>query len=125
MTQALAPCPTCSRHVQTSEATCPFCKATLPQLTALPGLGPKQRLTRAAALAFTTSLAVAGCSAGVPLPGGGDGGALTGEGGTTGNDSGTHDGGGTDANVPFDSGGNLPPYGLPAYGLPPQDAGKD
>ena len=120
MSQALAPCPSCSRHVQTSETTCPFCKNALPTLTAIPGA--TRRLTRAAAYAFTASIAVAGCSSGVALPGG--------DGGTT--EEGPNDSGGTprDSGVKKDSGviirddgGSQPPYGVPAYGGPAFDSG--
>lgn len=118
MTQALAPCPSCSRHVEIREKACPFCKSELPgTLSAIPGA--THRLTRAAAYAFTASLAVAGCSAGIAAPttdGGTDEGGST-SGGTSG---GTSDSGKKDGAIPdFDSGGVQPPYGAPAYGGPP------
>jgi hypothetical protein len=118
MSQSLAPCPSCSRHVNTNEPSCPFCKSALPALVAIPGAS--QRLGRAAAFAFSASLAVAGCTAGVSAP--------TGDGGTG---NGTNDGGGTQdgatrtdggfpvkdgSTTPPDDGGIQPPYGAPAYG---------
>jgi hypothetical protein len=120
MTHSLAPCPSCSRHVRTSEASCPFCKAALApgELAASVIPAASTRLTRAAAFAFTASLAVAGCTGGSTLDT--DGGT---EGGT---DGGTKaDSSAKDASVP-DEGGIAPPYGVPAYGAPaPFDAGGD
>lgn len=121
---SLAPCPSCARHVKTSEKSCPFCKGALPELTPIPGA--THRLGRAAAFAFTASLTVAGCSAGI-APVGGDGGS---------DEGGAGDGGSNDASTVFDSaprkdgstpqddGGNQPPYGAPAYGAPAVDSGK-
>lgn len=104
MVSSLAPCPSCSRHVKTSEGRCPFCRGALSEAfagTAVPG--PTQRLSRAAAFAFTASLAVTGCGSQivtVPAPakdaGAGDGAAL-------------------------DSGASSPAYG----GSVPIDAGYD
>jgi len=124
MTQALAPCPSCSRHVRTSETSCPFCKTVLAagalSASAIPGT--PTRLSRAAAFAFTASLTVAGCTAGSSL--GLDGGtddASTPDGGTK-TDSGKNDA----APPPPDEGGIAPPYGAPAYGQPPPfDSGTD
>ncbi len=120
MSQSLAPCPSCSRHVRVSEESCPFCKAAL----APDGLAAKvvpaatSRLSRAAAFAFTASVAVVGCTAGSSL--GLDGGA---EGGTedasTPKDSGKKESGFQDDAGQPDEGGFAPPYGVPAYGLPP------
>jgi hypothetical protein len=64
---ALLPCPSCARHVRSTEPACPFCGAAVafshrkrpPKL---------RRLTRAAAWAFGASLSVAGCNREV-LPG--------------------------------------------------------
>ena len=122
MTQAFAPCPSCSRHVKTSEASCPFCKSSLAagSLVAIPGLaggGTQKRLTRAAAYAFTASLAVAGCTSGIaPAGDGGSDGAVP--------EGGAGDGGRNDGSIQ-DEGGIAPPYGAPAYGQPPPfDSGK-
>ena len=116
MTQALAPCPSCSRHVNTTEQHCPFCKSALGTLTAIPGT--THRLGRAAAFAFTASLAVAGCTSGV---------LAEGDGGTSGGhpEGSAGDGAGTKDAIAVDTGGFAPPYGVPAYGLPPTDAGRN
>jgi hypothetical protein len=108
----LAPCPSCSRHVKTSETACPFCKAAIAPGAAVAIPGPPRRLSRAAAYAFTASLAIAGCEGGTAQIG--DAGT-TDEGGS-GGEGGTRDGG-TDA--PPDNGNIQPPYGAPAYGAPP------
>jgi hypothetical protein len=143
MTQSLAPCPSCSRHVNISETRCPFCKSALPALAAIPASAPTQRLTRAAAFAFTASLAVAACggitdgSDGGSDDGGGDDGSTAGDGSATdsgkkdatagGDGSTAADGSATDAGkkdaAPADDGSIQPPYGVPAYGLPPMDSG--
>jgi hypothetical protein len=115
MYQPLAPCPACSRHVKTTERTCPFCRGTLPDSIADAALpGAPSRMARAAAFAFTASLAVTGavaasttgCTSGVSAPIGGDAAAK-------------------DGSSPNDDGGNQPIYGAPAYGEPPVDAGPD
>lgn len=63
MSASLVPCPSCSRHVRVGDARCPFCASALPNSLAQRVIpGTTQRLTRAAAFAFTASLAVAGCS---------------------------------------------------------------
>lgn len=114
---SLAPCPSCSRHVKTTEASCPFCKAALGERTVASVPIVKHRMTRAAAYAFGASLAVSGC-AGTTL--------TTGDGGTE--EGGAGDGGGTDGgtkDAPFDQGNIQPPYGAPAYGAVPIDSGKD
>lgn len=124
MTQALAPCPSCSRHIKTTERTCPFCKGALSESIADAALpGATSRITRAAAFAFTTTLAVAGaavgsegCTSGTPV--------------TTGDAS-------DDGSALAPDGNFQPPYGsVPidasqadtgglsaAYGGPPIDAG--
>jgi hypothetical protein len=54
----LVPCPSCARHVRTTEERCPFCAAAVPgDVAAVPA--PTQRLSRAATYAFAT-LAAAG-----------------------------------------------------------------
>ncbi len=111
MYEPLAPCPSCSRHVRTAETSCPFCKSALPDTMATLAVpGAPQRLSRAAAFAFTASLAVTGC--------GGTSSPVVG-------DSGTGDGSTRDAakDGPADDGGNVALYGEPAYGQPFIDAG--
>lgn len=125
---SLAPCPSCARHVKTSEKSCPFCKSALPESLADSAIpGATHRLGRAAAFAFTASLTVAGCSAGI-APVGGDGGSGD-EGGA--GDSGSNDSSTVfdsapkkDGSTPQDDGGVQPPYGAPAYGAPAVDSGK-
>lgn len=114
MYQPLAPCPACSRHVKTTERICPFCKGALPESIADAALpGATSRLSRAAAFAFASSLAVVGASAGctsgtAPLSG----------------DAAANDGSPSDGS-PNDEGGQQPVYGAPAYGGPFVDSGPD
>jgi len=114
---SLAPCPSCSRHVKMTEASCPFCKTELAAQTAVQVPIVKHRMTRAAAYAFGASLVVAGCSSGTVFTGA-DGGE---EGGTEG---GSRDSGVT-KDGPSDEGNIQPPYGAPAYGAVPIDSGRD
>jgi hypothetical protein len=53
----LIACPSCSRHVRTSESACPFCKGELPaSFASLPApRPPSERLSRAALYAFGAS----------------------------------------------------------------------
>ena len=123
MTQALAPCPSCSRHVRSSETSCPFCKAALaPEaLAARTVPGTANRLSRAAAFAFTASVTVVGCTAGSSL--GLDGGA---DDASASRDAKKESGFQTDSGVVEEEGGFAPPYGAPAYGQPPPfDSGAD
>ena len=65
----LLPCPGCSRHVRAGERECPFCLASLAELSRAPApRAPTARLGRAATFAFgaavATSVQVAGCSDG-------------------------------------------------------------
>lgn len=60
---ALVPCPSCRRHVRVAESACPFCRSALPSTLANSAVpAATQRLTRAAAFAFTATLALTGCS---------------------------------------------------------------
>ena len=60
----LHPCPSCARHVRTSEPTCPFCASALSLAGVPPRAVPTQRLGRAATWAFATLVASGGaCSA--------------------------------------------------------------
>ena len=80
----LAPCPSCNRHVDVGENTCPFCTATLSvsfraQQAPAP---PRGRLSRVAMMAAgATLMGAAACSAtltapdGSPAPTGGAAGA--------------------------------------------------
>lgn len=63
MTDALAPCPSCSRHVRASSGRCPFCGAALPDdLAARVAPAPSQRLSRAALAVFGAALAAGACN---------------------------------------------------------------
>lgn len=125
MSSSLSPCPSCSRHVRASEASCPFCQALLAPSdgaarSPAASMAAAPRLSRAAAYALGASLAVAGCSTTTdPNPR---------DGGTTPDAAGSTDGGvdaATDGSAGPDDGGNIqPPYGAPAYGAPPVDGGR-
>ena len=59
---ALAPCPSCSRHIRVEESRCPFCAAAVSGLTPTgfdPSLAPAR--VRAAFLAFSASMAIGAC----------------------------------------------------------------
>jgi hypothetical protein len=60
----LVVCPSCSRHVRTSEAACPFCAKAIPAgLVPVPH-GPRRQYVgkNATALALASALAASGCS---------------------------------------------------------------
>lgn len=60
--KSLVPCPSCQRHVRASEHACPFCQSALPAALADGAIpAASQRMKRAAAFAFTATLALAGC----------------------------------------------------------------
>src|SRR5687768_7588143 len=106
MYRPLCPCPACARHVLSTERACPFCGAAMPaDFSARVRPEMPRRLSRAAAFALGTTLALGGCSDTV-----------------TGTDSG-NDAAPTDAasDVSGDEGGIAPLYGDP----PPRDAGAD
>jgi len=113
MYQPLAPCPACSRHIKTTERICPFCNGAVPETIAESALpGASSRLSRAAAFAFTASLAVTGaaavttgCTSGSTLTSG-DASADSGKDGS-----------------PDDEGGIQPAYGAIAVDSGPDDAG--
>ena len=134
MASSLVPCPSCARHVRATERACPFCRSALSaSLGAKVIPGATQRLSRAAAFTFATTLAATGCltlkSDGVDastadLGSPADTGATTDRGTDTGatTDTGTTPDTGVrpDAGVPNDDGGFLA-----MYGGPPQDSGVD
>lgn len=150
MSASLVPCPSCARHVRVTDARCPFCTSALPASLAQRAVpNTTQRLSRAAAFAFTASLAVAGCSSS-PTPGTD---ASTSDSVSTDRGNGTEAAVpsdvvsatdtpvATDSGAPQDNGGAMPLYGAPAdvvippadvqdagavaplYGGPPVDAG--
>ncbi len=56
----LIPCPHCDRHVRSQETSCPFCRAALPVIAAVPVSRALLRSpSRAAAFALRTALVVA------------------------------------------------------------------
>lgn len=98
MPKFLIPCADCARHVQSSDAECPFCGAALSSANTVPKASPPRGVSRAAAIAFGATLVVA-CSGGTDPTPGGDGGA--------------------DSNTSSTSSTSS------AYGGPPIDAGLD
>ena len=62
MLSTLTPCPSCVRHVRTTEKSCPFCMSALPVFALPDAKEPTERLSRAAALAFAASVAITGCT---------------------------------------------------------------
>lgn len=114
MYQPLAPCPACSRHIKTTERTCPFCKGAVPETIAESALpGASSRLSRAAAFAFTASIAVTGAAA-----------AVTGcvSGSTLDSGDASADGASKDGS-PSDDGGLQAAYGAIAIDSGPDDSG--
>jgi hypothetical protein len=66
MSPHLRPCPSCQRHLRTSETACPFCGSQVPaalRAARRPSL-PRQRMSRAALVAFSLAGAPA-CEDGV------------------------------------------------------------
>ncbi|HEY7374716.1 MAG TPA: hypothetical protein VIF57_21305 [Polyangia bacterium] len=61
----LAPCPACQRHIASSETTCPFCAAALPEsFRCQPARAlPPGRLSRAAMVAAGAALVSVSCGA--------------------------------------------------------------
>lgn len=111
MYQPLVPCPSCQRHVRTTEAACPFCSAALPRGLAGRAIpSAPMRMSRAAAFVFGASLAVAGCGSDV----------VTDQ--NAGATSGGNGGSGGTMTGPDDDGGPAAKYGSPP---PPMDAGPD
>ena len=120
----LVPCPSCSRHVRSSEPACPFCASALPtDLGARAVPAAPKRLDRLAAFTFAATLAVTGCAV---VSGGDDSEKSEGEIGAIqpmygmpppppAQDSGS-DGGA----APCDDGGGIQAmYGAPPVDLPP------
>lgn len=93
----LVPCPSCARHVRSSESACPFCSAQLPSRLASRAVpSTSRRLDRLAAFTFATTVAVVGCSGTTETP-----------------------------TVEEDIGAVQPMYGKPPdYDAGPKDAGK-
>ena len=120
MAASLVPCPSCARHVRSSERACPFCRSALStDLAARAVPGTTQRLSRAAAFTFAASLAATGCASD-PVPN--DAATVT----DTGSDAGTivTDTGPADTGAPTDTGAPAD-TGTQADAGAPVDAGKD
>jgi len=121
---SLLPCPSCSRHVRTTDRACPFCRTAIALEPAVPVIG--ERLGRAAIFAFGAAMVtnVAACSMST-TPGNdaaspGNDAAVTEDAFTPPGDA------GTDAFSPNPDAGVFPPYGAPPEDTgPPDDAGPD
>lgn len=57
----LHPCPSCTRHVRSSESACPFCDAALPGKCVLPHAAPVGHVANRAVLAFVAATTIAAC----------------------------------------------------------------
>jgi hypothetical protein len=64
MVERLIPCATCSRHVKSSDAACPFCAASMAPVEA-PAGEPFRRMAAAAAVAASV-VALTACSSSSP-----------------------------------------------------------
>lgn len=118
MTTALHPCPSCSRHIWTSETVCPFCSAAVSgRLSAPVRSTAGGRLSRAALLAASTLVASPlACGGSTDSDEeGGSGGQGSDSGGAQG--SGASQGSGGDDNM-------APVYGAPAVGGDAQGGGE-
>ena len=93
----LRPCSHCTRHIQSTESTCPFCNGILSaDFADYSHTLPSKRLSRAALVAFGATVALAGCA-----------------GSATAGDA------GQDAMVQTDNPNAMPEVSVAAYGLPP------
>lgn len=133
----LVVCPSCHRHLRTSETACPFCGADVRRAVAdaAPRPMPRERLGRTAMLAFAAvNLGVAACGGDVAVPAPVDGSTNSGGAAETGGASSTggvnsagaggrnvFTGGAPSTGGVLSTGGEFccPPYGLP----PPIDTG--
>ena len=127
MRTSLVPCPSCHRHVRSSESACPFCQGALPSdLGARAVPGTTQRLSRAAAFTFAATLAATGCSSDTSPADAStvtDTGATTDTGGATDTGSPTDRGTATDTGTAADTGTDAGMLAM--YGGPPADSGVD
>lgn len=58
----LLPCPSCARHVKSSEAACPFCSSSLSGKLTRRAPTTTKRLERLAAFTFAAAVLVTGCA---------------------------------------------------------------
>lgn len=127
---SLVPCPSCNRHIRTGEHACPFCGSAISASIAAKVIpGATQRLSRAAAFAFTATLAMTNCGPGTTPPPAADA-AADADGGVaplygapadaTPDTAPTPD---ATADAARDDGGPVPLYGAPADVTVPQDNG--
>jgi hypothetical protein len=122
---ALAPCPSCARHVRRDERACPFCASVLSLPALIEGRSPTERLGRAALFTFgavlaTSASACVGVGNPVPLYGAAPPHDAAVNDASSAVDAGTDGGGGTlyggppqDAAVDIDTGGASSDYGAP------------
>ena len=114
MTDSLLPCPSCARHVRSTEDACPFCAASITRGAVRPVPRVGARLSRAALYALGASAAAL---------------AACGGNSTSSSDAGANG----DAQIgpmyggpPVEAGSDqFVPTPTPAYGGPPQDAGTE
>lgn len=57
----LHPCPSCERHVRSSEKTCPFCDAALAGTCERPHASPVGHVANRAVLAFVAATTIVAC----------------------------------------------------------------
>lgn len=120
---SLAPCPDCQRHIRVSERACPFCGgAVAPSIASKVVPGTTQRLSRAAAFAFTATLSLAGCSDTTPAPTPDAATDTVSPGDTSTPDSTPVD---VRTDAPTDMGGPAPAYGAPVDVPSPGDSSAD
>ncbi len=122
MSPSFAACPSCARHVKTTEAACPFCAVPLgsswgPRLE--PKLPPVARLTRAALVAFGAAAVTSAAACGGSIQSSDDAGSTVAQ-----KDAGNV--GAPDATVTEPDASSLccPPYGI-SPPPPPEDAGSE
>jgi hypothetical protein len=112
MTNPLVACPSCNRHLRTTESVCPFCAADVREAmsTAAPRPIPTERLSRSAMFAFAAAnLGVAACGGTVEVPGPGT------------PDGAVSNGGASGAGGGVSTGGYV---SMPHYGVPPMSGGS-
>lgn len=128
----LVPCPSCARHVRTSEAQCPFCAGSLESVADTPAPKmPNTRLGRAAQFAFgaavATSMTVSACGDGEGPNDPVDAAARQDSGAVSDSGASSDSGAATDSGVANDSGGLVALYGAVPLdsGMPDASASSD